>query len=156
MVTLEPMTPAAYERWYRGAIRSYAEEKIRVGTWAEADAMARSERTYQELLPDGITTARHHLRSVITDAGDDVGVLWFAAMDELAGKVAFIYDIEIWAAFRGRGYGRDAMLALEPLARSLGFDSIALHVFGDNEVARSLYRSTGYRETDVTMRKDLG
>jgi ribosomal protein S18 acetylase RimI-like enzyme len=156
MVTLEPMTPAAYERWYRGAIRSYAVEKVRVGTWSEDDAEARSERTYRELLPDGLATAGHHLRSIIADTGDEVGVLWFAAMDELAGTVAFIYDIEVWEAFRGRGYGRDAMRTLEPLARSLGFDSIALHVFGDNEVARSLYRSSGYRETDVTMRKDLG
>ncbi len=46
--------------------------------------------------------------------------------------------------------------ALEVLARELGYDAIGLHVFGDNEVARALYRSAGYVETDVTMRKRLG
>jgi len=58
--------------------------------------------------------------------------------------------------FRGHGYGRAALLLLEPLARELGYDAIRLHVFGDNEVARRLYRSTGYTETDVSMLKRLG
>ena len=42
-----------------------------------------------------------------------------------------------------------------PTARSLGYDAIGLHVFGDNDVARTLYRTSGYEETDVTMRKAL-
>ena len=53
-------------------------------------------------------------------------------------------------------YGRAALEALEPIARELGYDAIALHVFADNDVARSLYRSSGYVETDVSMRKHLG
>ena len=47
------------------------------------------------------------------------------------------------------------MEALEPLARSLGYDAIQLHVFGDNTVARGLYRAVGYGETDVTMVKRI-
>ena len=68
---------------------------------------------------------------------------------------AFIWDIAIVAEYRGRGYGRAALQALEPLVRELGYDSIGLHVFGDNEVARQLYRSVGYMETDVSMQKRL-
>jgi len=49
-----------------------------------------------------------------------------------------------------------AMEALEPLARSLGYDAIRLHVFGDNAVARGLYQAVGYTETDVTMVKLIG
>ncbi len=56
-------------------------------------------------------------------------------------------------ALRGRGYGR---VALEPIALELGYDEIGLHVFGDNDVARNLYRSSGYVEIDVTMHKRLG
>lgn len=69
---------------------------------------------------------------------------------------AFIYDIAIDEAFRRLGYGRGALRALEPLARELGYDAIGLQVFGDNDVARNLYRSPGDIETDVTMRKRLG
>ncbi len=68
----------------------------------------------------------------------------------------FIWDIVIDPGRRGRGYGRAAMEALEPLARSLGYDTIRLHVFGHNEVARSLYSAVGYTETDVQMAKRIG
>ena len=47
------------------------------------------------------------------------------------------------------------MEALEPLARSLGCDRIQLHVFGHNDVARKLYASLGYVETDVQMEKRI-
>jgi GNAT superfamily N-acetyltransferase len=156
VVTLEPMTQAGWERWLADAIRGYAADKVRVGAWPARDAEARSAREFADLLPDGRDTPGHDLRSIVNEAGEPVGVLWFAPADGLSGNVAFIYDLEIEAAFRGRGYGRAALAALEPLARDLGFDSIGLHVFGDNEVARTLYRTSGYVETDVTMRKRLG
>jgi ribosomal protein S18 acetylase RimI-like enzyme len=69
--------------------------------------------------------------------------------------MCFIWDIEVVEAARGHGYGRAALAALEPIARDLGYDAIGLHVFGDNEIARGLYRSSGYVETDVSMRKAL-
>ena len=77
MVTLDPMTPSAWDTWHRSAVRDYAADKVRAGTW-----------------------------------------------------------------FSRRGAG----------ALSGG----VLHVFGDNQVARELYRSSGYVETDVMMRKTLG
>lgn len=57
---------------------------------------------------------------------------------------------------RGSGYGRAAMMALEPIVKALGYDAIRLHVFGDNVVARHLYRAVGYDETGVSMTKRLG
>ena len=47
-------------------------------------------------------------------------------------------------------------LPLNNMARTLGYDEIGLHVFGDNEIARNLYRSAGYVETNVSMVKRLG
>ena len=155
-VTLVPMTPDAFAAWIDAIVAAYAGDKVRVGTWAADEALERSRRAFDELLPDGLATAGHELRSIVAEDGTSVGVLWFAPNDEMRGAVAFIYDIEIDEAHRGRGYGRAALEALEPLARSLGFDSIGLHVFGDNDVARGLYRSAGYVETDITMRKSIG
>jgi len=149
------MTPEAYDRWLGRTTAEYAEAKVRVGTWPADEAIERSRRAFDELLPQGLATPGHQLRSVVTEDGETVGVLWFAPTDEMRGEVAFIYDIEIDEAYRGRGYGRAALDALEPLARSLGFDAIGLHVFGDNEVARGLYRSAGFVETDVVMRKSI-
>jgi ribosomal protein S18 acetylase RimI-like enzyme len=125
------------------------------GAWPDVEALERSATAFRQLAPDGRATAGHELRSVVDDAGTVVGSVWLAPRDAIGTGSAFIFDIEIAAAHRGRGHGRAALLALEPPARDLGDDAIGLHVFADNEVARSLYRSTGYEETDVTMRKDL-
>jgi ribosomal protein S18 acetylase RimI-like enzyme len=47
------------------------------------------------------------------------------------------------------------MLYAEEEARRRGLSSISLNVFGGNEAARTLYRSLGYEELAVLMRKDL-
>ena len=82
---------------------------------------------------------------------DDVGTVFVGIRD--AG--AWLYDITIDEEERGRGYGRAAMTALEDEVRALGHDSIALNVWGANEVARGFYTSLGWAEESVHMRKRL-
>jgi ribosomal protein S18 acetylase RimI-like enzyme len=150
------MEPDAWEAWRAASITSYAAEMARVGAWPPESAQERAIALFARLVPEGRDTPGHEFRSVVTDAGEAVGAIWFAAEDEVGRGTAFIWDIVIDPAHRGRGYGRAAMEALEPLARSLGYDTIRLHVFGDNAVARGLYLAVGYAETDVTMVKRIG
>ena len=156
MVSLRPMSPDAWEAWRVDSIRGYADEKVRAGTWPAESADQRAKDEFARLLTDGQHTAGHEFRSIVTEADGMVGVVWFAAQDEIGRGAAYIYDIVVDPVQRGRGYGRAAMEALEPLARSLGYDTIRLHVFGHNVVARSLYQAVGYVETDVLMMKRLG
>jgi ribosomal protein S18 acetylase RimI-like enzyme len=67
----------------------------------------------------------------------------------------FIYDIHVDDAYRGRGYGKAAMLLAEEEARRRGIEHIALNVFGRNTVARRLYLSLGYAENAIAMSKSL-
>jgi len=156
MVTLPPMTPEVWARWRTASVLAYADDKVRIGAWPSEGAVERSEREYAALVPDGQATPGQEFRSIVNDAGVVVGALWFGPSDAIGRGQAFILDIEVDQAFRGQGYGRAALVALEALARELGYDAIGLHVFGDNEAARALYRSAGYVETDVTMQKRLG
>lgn len=149
------MSPDAWEDWRILSIRGYAEEKVRAGTWPAESSQDRAVEEFATLLPEGQQTPGHEFRSIVTDADEPVGVIWIAAQREIGSGAAFIYDIVIDPDQRGRGYGRAAMEALEPLARSLGYDRIRLHVFGHNIVARHLYRSLGYAETDVMMEKRI-
>ena len=155
MVTLEPMSPAAWDAWHDSSVHEYAVEKVRAGTWTADEAQVRSEAEFAKLLPFGLATPGHELRSIVTEAGEVVGTLWFAPLRDIGSGECFIYDIVVHETARGHGYGRAAMVALEPLAKSLGYDRIGLHVFGNNDVARKLYRTSGYVETDVMMRKLL-
>jgi ribosomal protein S18 acetylase RimI-like enzyme len=156
MVTLPPMDPDVWEAWRVASIANYAADIVRIGSWPPESAEGRAIALFASLVPDGRDTVGHEFRSIVTDARETVGALWFAAEDEVGHATTFIWDIAIDPAHRGRGYGRAAMEALEPLARSLGYDTSRLHVFGDNTVARGLYRAVGYTETDVTMVKRLG
>ena len=84
-----------------------------------------------------------------------VGILWFAVQERGGRPGTFVYDVQIYEAFRRRGYGTAAFQALEEKARELGLTTISLHVFGHNQPARAMYRKLGYVETDVMMSKTV-
>jgi ribosomal protein S18 acetylase RimI-like enzyme len=126
---------------------------IRAG-WPEDRAREKSERDHAALLPDGLATERH-LIYAIEDGGERVGTLWLADRDGETGRSLFVFSIDVDAEHRGRGHGRAAMLLAEDVARERGLGSVTLNVFGGNDVARGLYRSLGYEELAVFMKKDL-
>jgi ribosomal protein S18 acetylase RimI-like enzyme len=136
---------------------SYARDMVAQAGLTQEQAEQKAANDWARLLPNGTIGPGHHLFVVEDDeTGDRVGVLWLAERStDFEGTAAFVYSIEIEEAFRGRGYGRQAMLLAEDEVRSWGLSHIALNVFGGNEIARSLYRSLGYTETAVFMRKAL-
>jgi GNAT superfamily N-acetyltransferase len=87
--------------------------------------------------------------------GERVGHLWIGEKEGPAGRMLWIYDVFVDEAHRGQGLGREAMLLAEEEARGRGLAIVGLNVFGGNDVARSLYRSLGYDEVAVMMRKDV-
>ncbi|MEX1168873.1 MAG: GNAT family N-acetyltransferase [Chloroflexota bacterium] len=156
MIRLEPMDEATYETWREGSIREYAQEKVDAGTWPEAEALDRSTRSYIDLLPDGLETADHQLRSMVTDEDERVGHAWFVVEDRPIGRVVFIYDIAVNPAHRRKGYAQAALGEIETYARDHGCVGVQLHVHGGNAGARQLYLRAGFVETDVTMLKRVG
>lgn len=156
MVSLPPMEPDTWDAWRVASTRGHAADMVRVGVWAPEGAEDRAAAQFARLVPDGRDTLGHEFRSIVAEAGQVVGALWFAAEREVGEGTAFIWDIVIDEAERGHGYGRAAMEALESLARSLGYEMIRLQVFRDNAVARHLYQVVGYTETDITMVKRIG
>ena len=102
------------------------------------------------MLADGAATKDTWIWAVEAD-GRRVGSVFVGIRD---GGL-WLYDITIDEAERGKGYGRGAMTALEDEVRRLGHDTIGLNVWGGNEVARGLYRSLGWAEESVHMRKSL-
>ena len=91
---------------------------------------------------------------VLDQGGSDVGVLWIGPHPTRDGA-AFVYDVEIDAAWRGQGLGRAAMQAAEALATREGIPAIGLSVFGFNDGARRLYESLGYQVVATQMLKEL-
>ena len=136
----------------------YARDMVENAGLSPEQAQKKSDHDWAMLLPHGRVPQGHYLFAIEDDdSGQRVGDLWFAERtNDFDSTVAFVYSIEISEPFRGRGFGKQAMLLLEDEVRGLGLSHVALNVFGGNEVARSLYRSLGYAETAVWMRKALG
>jgi ribosomal protein S18 acetylase RimI-like enzyme len=63
---------------------------------------------------------------------------------EFGGRIAFVDELLIDRAYRGRGIGRAAMRFVEARAREIGVRVLLLEVTRSNESARGLYRSAGY------------
>jgi GNAT superfamily N-acetyltransferase len=153
MIGLEPMDEATYAAWRETTVREYAQEKVEAGNWPAADALARSERSFAELLPEGLASAGHELRSIVNEDGERVGYAWWTPEERPFGRVAFIYDIAVDATHRRKGYAQAALAGIEAFAREHACVGVELHVFGANTGARQLYLQAGFVETNVTMLK---
>ena len=150
MIALRPLREGEYAGWDAGHRAGYARGLIAHVGMSREDAEAKVERDVAAVLPDGLATPGARIWAV-EDDGRTVGTVFVGIRD--AG--AWVYDITIDEAERGRGYGRAAMTALEDEVRALGHATIGLNVWGGNEAARGLYRSLGWAEESVHMRKQL-
>jgi diamine N-acetyltransferase len=63
---------------------------------------------------------------------------------EYGGRDAFIDDLFIRPAFRGRGYGTIVLAEVRAAAVTLGVRALHLEVGRDNETAQALYRRAGF------------
>lgn len=151
MSRLEPLQQAEFERFLERAIREYAEDHVRNGNWSADGAYEKSRKEFEHYLPEGIHSPDQYLYSIVDDDDNKIGVLWVQIKDQKA----FIFDFVIDELFRGKGYGKQALAALDEKLRAMSVESIGLHVFGDNSTAQELYKKMGYRITGIHMKKTL-
>lgn len=137
-------------------MREYAADKVRAGNWPAEGALQRSAEEFKHYLPQGPATKDAFLYTILDpELGQKVGVIWFSLVSEPPPRAAFIYDFLIYEPYRRKGYGAQAMLAMEEKVREQGVDTISLHVFGHNLPARRLYEKVGYDITNVIMTKKI-
>ena len=148
------MTQTEFEAFLKRGISDYAADNVRAGYWSESEALEKSRAAYERNLPQGLHTENHFLYTV-HDGEDGVGMIWIRVDLKSPAKNGFIFELYVDEKFRGKGYGKQAMLLIEEIAREMGLKSIGLHVFAVNTVARNLYESVGYKTTSLNMLKDL-
>jgi GNAT superfamily N-acetyltransferase len=149
---VRPLEAGEYPAWLASRRAAYARVWTERGVEPEG-ARLRSEADHARLLPDGPDTAGTVLRVLVHD-GTDVGTLWLATAHE-RGPGAWVFDVEVHPAHRGRGHGRTLMLAAERECLAAGVRTLGLNVFTDNVPALRLYESLGYRPTAHHLHKPL-
>lgn len=150
-----PMTPQEFAEFRAQLVSSYAASHVTAGNWTAQEALERSAQQIDGLLPGGERTEGMLLLAGLTADGEYAGHVWVALEKADEGGGAWIYDIEVRADQRGKGYGRALLAAAEREAARHGVPRIGLNVFGPNAVARSLYESAGYEIVTLQMRKTL-
>jgi ribosomal protein S18 acetylase RimI-like enzyme len=154
-VTVRPMTTTEYDRWQHELATDYAAEQVTAGNWPAEGAYERALEEDAARLPQGAATEGMLILTGTVD-GEPIGRLWIGlAHPRGVPDCAFLYDIEVAAAHRGRGLGRALLAAGESAAREQGAAALELNVFGANPAAADLYRTSGYQVTTQQMRKDL-
>ena len=151
MVKLETIQQEDFDRFLEHGIREYAEDHVRNGNWPAEGALERSRKEFENLLPDGIHSKNQFLYSIIDDGNNKIGVLWVQVKDQRA----FIYDFVIDESFRGKGYGKQALIAMDEKLKAMSVESVGLHVFGNNITAQELYKKMGFQITGIHMKKEL-
>ena len=155
MVRLIPMKEQDFQSFLEHDITRYAQDNVEAGYWAEAEALERSRKVHESLLPDGLATKNHHLYTIQDGNGNNVGVIWLRIDLDSPRPSGFIFNLEIDEPFRHKGFATEAMLQLEDLARGFGLQQLALHVFAQNKIARSLYEKLDYQVSSLNMIKKL-
>jgi len=156
MIRFVQMSEAEFARYAAEVVPAYAADKIASGLWSTTEAPELARKAFLGLLPRGLETTDHFVYHIWHDQTQaTVGTLWIAKQKRGDKDIIYIYDIRINPSYQGRGFGTEALRALEDLSRSLGVAGIGLHVFGHNAAAQALYTKLGYKPTDITMFKPL-
>ncbi|MBW5485480.1 GNAT family N-acetyltransferase [Streptomyces bambusae] len=156
-VRARALTAPEYATWLDRAVTAYADVCADRGM-APDTAAAHSRDDHADLLPDGPDTPGMSVAILEAD-GEPVGTVW--AGDHAPGGARsrhdgwYVYDVEVFAAHRGRGHGRSLLLQAERTALADGSTALGLHRFSANTPAVRLYDSLGYRPLTVNFTKIL-
>lgn len=132
------------------------------------------ERRLDPLLVEGRLVARRYLEYMFARSAETGGAVFVAEeggravgfvsvwakvkarlIEEREYEYAYISDLVVLHAYRGRGHGRALLRRAEEHARAAGAKILRLGVLARNEQARGLYRSHGFEERIVEMTKPL-
>ncbi|WP_432744147.1 GNAT family N-acetyltransferase [Streptomyces sp. JH002] len=149
---LHALTERGFLAWLP-LFRADYRDALRRGGIPAAEAEAGAGRWAADLTANRLDSHRHVLRS-LSHRGVPVGHLW-AAVTRGPQTRAFVLDVRIAPAHRGRGHGRALLRAAENEALSLGCSTLGLSVFADNRPALRLYDALGYPVSGVVLLRRL-
>ncbi|MFC3500639.1 GNAT family N-acetyltransferase [Micromonospora krabiensis] len=155
-LVLDPMTADEWARLRGPLEESYAEEVARHRGYPPDAARDLAATQIAGLLPDGVATAGVLLRVARVD-DVQVGWIWVTlpGPGEASPGRAWIHNIEVDPAHRGRGHARRMIQLMEAELAARGVPELGLNVFGSNTVAIGLYESLGFRVAAQQMVKPL-
>ena len=153
MINLKVLSDDEVVPFFNQLSVEYKADLISAG-FSEGYANENIEQSIKSIFSDGILASGNFVFYAISN-GNRVGKLWLSTSKRDDKTEWSIYDIETFVDFRGKGFGREIMVAAERYVLAAGGDAIYLSVFGNNTAARKLYESLEYETIRLGMKKNL-
>jgi GNAT superfamily N-acetyltransferase len=150
---VRPMDPSEFPAWLAAQAEGYVQSLVFHSGFAPEQAAAKSAADHAAFLAQGLGTPDTEVRRLLVD-GEVVGTVWINTA-ESPQRPAWVLDVEVEEAFRGRGHGRSLMLVAERVAVEAGLRRLGLNVHAGNVPAERLYASLGYRPFRWVLAKRL-
>ena len=133
---------SVYAKW---SVKNYAEHLIKSGDEKfrfKARKAARSE--FMDIFPDGADSADNYLYIVKNEAGEKIGVIGYTK-SPFEENSAFVTENIIKEEFRGKGYGKSALILLQEDAKEKGYAKMVLNCFKHTPVSYAMYEKSGFK-----------
>lgn len=153
MIHFEPILEDDFTDYWNDSVHRWIKNAKRAGLMDSGLSFEEADAQVRKFIPEGLKSPGHYFLYIV-EGNQKVGDIWIEIRNR-AEISAFLWNITIGENYRGKGYGKEAMKLMETFAGEKGAVKISLNVFGYNDIARNLYRKTGYREAAITMVKDL-
>ncbi len=157
MITFRSPSQHEFQAFVDYFIPDYAAEIVSNYLLSEDDALAQARRELEASFPDGEKSAGQILLCIVLNDAENanhIGYLWYKPDPQLHS--AYINDFYLFPAFRGKGFGSEAMKQLELRLVEEGCKQIKLRVAAGNPQARRVYENNGFNVTGINMNKVLG
>lgn len=149
---LRPMEPGEFPAYRQIVIAEYAKDIAESRRCPPEEALTRSEASIGAALPQWAETPSLRLKCIAADSdGHTIGYLWIS----ISETVAWVYDIYLQPEWRGKGYGKASLEAIQRELTQDGVTEIGLRVAANNPRAKALYKSLGFEVTGFNMSKRL-
>ncbi|NYE09697.1 phosphinothricin acetyltransferase [Bacillus niacini] len=96
---------------------------------------------------------KHKGRFKVIVAEQEGKIVGWASLNQYNNRCAYdgVADLSVYISreFRGKGIGKQLLVALESIARENRFHKIVLFTFPFNQLGQGLYKKMGFREVGV-------
>ncbi len=131
-----------YSKW---SVKAYADHLIKSGDERfRFKALRAAKSEFRDVFPDGADSADNYLYIVVNEDNEKIGVIGYQK-SPFEENAAFVTENVIKEEYRGKGYGKSALIKLQEDAREKGFSKMVLNVFRHTPVSFAMYEKNGFK-----------
>ncbi|MBQ2759319.1 MAG: GNAT family N-acetyltransferase [Clostridia bacterium] len=133
---------SVYSRW---SAKAYAEHLIKSGDEKfRFKARREAKKEFNDVFPEGADSQDNYLYVILNENNEKIGVIGYQK-SPFEENAAFVTENVIKEEYRGKYYGKSALIKLQEDAREKGFSKMVLNCFKHTPISYNMYEKNGFR-----------